>query len=217
MTIIQNPAISFGDYVTTEDILVAVRTTIQTWSATYLAEMSRHSQQNPSIEWEQLQDFNSFPSALDISQFVEEQLPSCIIVVPGVSNKPRKQGNGLYTAELDVSIGVAVSSQDTESTRKLASLYGAAVRQILLQKSSLGGIASGVTWNKEEYTGNFIRPNDQRSLAIGELDFTFTIDNFANDSNGPLTALAPETAPTGWPVVEYPAMTITEAQPGQEP
>jgi hypothetical protein len=216
VTIVQDPAISFGSYVTTNDVLVAVRTTIQTWSATYLAEMARHDQQNPSIEWEALPDFNSFPSSLDISEFVEEQLPTCIIVVPGVPSKPRKQGNGRYTADLDVAIGVAVSSQGTETTRKLASLYGAAVRQILLQKSSLGGIASGVTWNKEQYTGNFIRPADQRTLAIGELEFTFTIDNFASALGGPLTPLSNGNPPTGWPVVEYPSMTVTASQPGQE-
>jgi hypothetical protein len=217
MTITQIPSISFGPYVTTNDVLNAVRTTIQTWSATYLAEMSRHDQQNPSIEFEVLPDFNSFPSALDLSEFVEEQMPSCIIVVPGVPSKPHRQGNGFYTAELDVGIGVAVSGQDTETTRKLASLYGAAVRQIILQNSSLGGVTAGVVWTKEEYTGGFIRPTDQRTLAIGELEFTFTIDNFANDSNGPLTPLSNANPPTGWPVVEFPSMTVTESQPGQEP
>lgn len=216
MSIIQNPYISFGDYVTTNDVLAAVRSTIQKWSATYLAEMARHDRQNPSLQFEALPDFASFPSALDISEFVEEQLPSCIIVVPGVPTKPRRQGNGLYTADLGVGIGVAVSGQDTERTRQLASLYGSAVRQILLQHSSLGGIASGMVWTKEEYTGSFIRPTDQRTLAIGDLSFIFTIDNFANDSNGPLTPLSNDNPPSGWPVVEYPAMTITESQPGQE-
>lgn len=213
MTIIQNPEISFGQYITVTDVLVAVRTTIQTWSATYLAEMTRHDQQNPSIQFEALPDFASFPSSLDLSEFVENQLPSCIIVVPGIPSKPHRYGNGLYTVELNVGIGVAVSGQDVETTRKLATLYGAAVRQILLQKSDLGGIASGVVWIKEEYTGTFVRPTDQRTLAVGELEFTFTVDNFANVSSGPLTPLANNNPPTGFPVVEFPSMTVKATQP----
>lgn len=216
MSITQIPEISFGPYTTTSDVVTSIRTLVQTWSATYLAEMARHDQQNPALQFEDLQDFASFPSSLDISEYQEEQLPSCIIVVPGIATKPRKGGDGIYEAELDVSIGVAVSSQDRERTRTLASLYTAAVRQIILQNPSLGGIASGAVWTKEVYTGNFIRPTDSRTLAIGELDFTFTIDNFANEYSGPVTPLANDNPPTGFPVVEYPSMTIATAQVGQE-
>jgi hypothetical protein len=216
MSILQISQISFGPYVTTMDVIVAVRSTIQKWSATYLAEMSRHDQQDPSIQWEELPDFASWPSSLDISEFVEEQMPSCIIVVPSIAS-PRKGGDGIFEAQLDVSIGVAVTSQDTERTRTLASLYTTAVRQIILQNPSLGGISSDVKWTREVYTGNFIRPNDERTLAIGELDFTFTIDNFANEYSGPITPLANDNPPVGFPVVEFPSMTVTEVPVGQEP
>jgi hypothetical protein len=218
MTIItQDPAISFGVYVTGSDILVAVRETIQKWSYTYLAEMARHDGQNPALISGLFPDFASFPSSLDISSRLDEQqMPACVIVVPGIPLKPYRHGNGKLDAGFDVGIGIAVTGQDVETTRKLAQLYGAAVRLLILQQGDLGGLATGVAWNKESYTGTFVHPDDQRTLAIGELEFTFSVDNVADDSQGPTTPLAPSNPPTGWPVVEYPSMTVTGSEPGQE-
>jgi hypothetical protein len=217
MTMTLPLSISFGHYVTAADVSKAVQATIELWSATYLAEMSRHDGQDPLTDPSAVfPDFASYPDSLDLSRFPEEQLPACILVVPGITETPRKAGGGKVSAVWKVGIGVAVTSQDKPTTIKLAQLYTSAVRMIILQNPSLGGFATGVTWLREEYTGNIIRADDTRTLAIGVLDFNVTVDANVDADQGPVVPILNNEPPTGWATVETPSITITGDAVGTE-
>jgi hypothetical protein len=195
-------AISFGNVITGDDVLTAVQSTIDNWIGTYLALMARHVEQDPTTEGGVLPSFKSYPASLDISRFPEDQLPACIIVVPSITDAPEKKGNGSYIANFQVGIGVAVSAPTRARTLKLAQLYAAAVRLLIIQKRSLGGFAMGVTWTREEYTGNILRSDDMRTMAIGVLEFTVQVDNVANNSQGPEVPIPNNAEPTGWATIE---------------
>jgi len=209
-------AISFGDYITATDVSNAVQSTISYWSETYLAEMARHDGQDPTTELGFLPDFASYPDSLDLSRFPEEQLPACILVVPGVSLQPEKRGGGKISALWKVAIGVAVTGQDKPTTIKLAQLYTTAVRMIILQHPSLGGFATGVMWNREEFTGNIIRADDARTLAVGVLDFNVSVDGNVDVNQGPVEPIPNNEPPTGWTTVETPSITLTGNAVGTE-
>jgi hypothetical protein len=216
MTMTLPLSISFGNYVTAKDVRDAVQSTIELWSTTYLAEMARHDGQDPTQPGGVLPDFASYPDSLDLSRFPEEQLPACILVVPGTIATPQKRGSGKISVVWKVGIGLAVTGQDKPTTIKLAQLYTTAVRMIILQNPSLGGFATGVTWMREEFTGNIIRADDARTLAIGVLDFSVTVDANVDVSQGPVEPIPNNEPPTGWATVETPSITITGDAVGTE-
>jgi hypothetical protein len=209
-------SIAFGNYVTAKDVSDAVQSTIELWIHTYLAEMARHDGQDPTTSGGILPDFASYPDSLDLSRFPEEQLPACILVVPGIMEVPKKHGGGKISATWKVGIGCAVTGQDKPTTIKLAQLYTTAVRMIILQNPSLGHFATGVMWIREEFTGNIIRADDSRTLAIGVLDFNVTVDANVDVSQGPVEPIPNNEPPTGWATVESPSIAIIGDAVGTE-
>jgi hypothetical protein len=95
-------------------------------------------------------------------------------------------------------------------------LYATAVRLIILQKSSLGNFATGVQWLREEYTGNILRSDDLRTMAIGVLEFTVSVDSVADESQGPVVAISDNEPVLGWDTVETPSITLTGDTTEQE-
>ena len=206
-------SISFGGYITAAYVRNAVQNTIAYWSHTYLAEMARHDGQDPMTPGGMLPDFASYPDSLDLSKFPEEQLPACVLVVPGIKNVPEKTGRGALRATWIVGIGICVTGQNKSDTIKLAQLYTTAVRLLILQNRSLGNFATGVEWMREEFTGSLVHANDARTLAIGTLEFAVGTDSVADVSQGPLTPIPDNEPVTGWPTVLNPSVTITGSSP----
>lgn len=213
--------ISFGNIVTATDVRNAVKDTIQHWSDTYLAFLARHDNQDPTTTGGLLPNFASYPDSLDTSRFPEEQLPACVLVVPGITTAPTKHGSGKITANFTVGIAVCVTGQDKSTTIKNAQLYTAAVRLILLQNRSLKGLgstpfANGVVWMREDYTGNLVRSDDTRTMMAGLLEFVVNVDSVADVSQGPIAPIPNNEPPTGWATVGSPIITITADVIGTE-
>lgn len=195
-------AIEFGPIIHAGQVSDAVQETIEYWISTYLAEMARR---DPGTEaGSTLPPFRSYPISLDTERFAEEQLPACVIVVPGIVGTPIKRGNGSFIAEWAVGLGIGVTGQSKARTARLAQLYTVAVRSILLQKHSLSGsgdvpFADGVTWDMEHYMA-VDRSQDARTMVIGMLQFHVMVSNAASGFGGPTVPLNGE-PPTGWPTV----------------
>ena len=209
-------AISFGPVVTATDVRNAVQSTIELWIGTYLALMSRHDGQDPTTPDGVLPSFLSYPDALDVSRFAEDQIPACILVVPGITDTPKKKGDGTISANFEVGIGCAVTGQSRALTLKLAQLYTAAVRLIILQNRSLGDFATGVVWTREEYTSSVLRSDDLRTMAIGVLEFVVNVDNVADVSQGPLVPIPNNEMPTGWATIGSTDIILTGDVVGTE-
>lgn len=175
----------FDNIVTGKMVRVAMREHLQLWFPTYLAEVARVDGRDPAA----LPLFRSFPSLLDMpdGKFVEEQMPSCVIVAPGLIDVPDKH-SGAWRARWSVNVGAVLVGQNTENTFELVELYVAAVRAAVLQNPGLGGIAEGVDWLGERYDDI---PNDMgRTLGAGTVQFAVEVPEAVNAAAGPDEPLA---------------------------
>lgn len=170
----------FGPIVTGKQVRRAMRDHLQLWFPTYLAEIARGDGRDAST----LPVFRSWVSALDMpdGKFEEHQMPSCVIVAPGLLLEPEKRG-GLTIATWAVSVGCVVSGQDRENTFDLAELYAGAVRAAVVQHQTLGGFATATDWLGERYDDI---PNDMlRTLAAGSVQFAVEVQGAVMPGEGP--------------------------------
>lgn len=170
----------FGPIVTGMHVRRAMRQHLQRWFPTYIAEIARLHGKDPAT----MPLFKSWVSALDMpgGKYEEHQMPSCIIVAPGLLGEPVKRG-GLSIATWGVSVGCVVSGQDRENTFDLSELYAAAVRGCVVQHSSLGGFATATDWIGERYDDI---PNDMlRTLAAGTVQFAVEVQGAIMPGEGP--------------------------------
>lgn len=181
----------FGPIITGKNVRLAMRDHLKLWMYTYLAEVGR----GDGRAGQDLPRPRSWVSSLDLQdgKFSEDQMPSCVIVAPGMVEEPRKQG-GLYICRWAVAVGFVVSGQDRENTFDLSELYAAAGRAAVLQHPSLGGFASGTDWIGERYDDI---PNEmQRTLASGTVQFVVEIQGALMPGEGPDSPLVdPATDP----------------------
>lgn len=175
----------FGPIVSGTKVRHAMRSHLQLWFPTYLAEVARLEGLDPS----KLPNFKSWVSALDLpgGKYAENQMPSCVIVAPGLATEPERLG-GSHVATWALSVGCVVSGQDREGTFKLAEMYAAAVRASVVQNSSLGGFATATDWLGERYDEV---PNEMlRTLAAGSVQFAVEVQRTIDPMGGPDEPLA---------------------------
>lgn len=175
----------FGPIVTGKHVRTAMRAHLQAWLPSYVAEVGREDGRLGS----DLPLPRSYVSALDLvnGKFTEDQMPSCVIVAPGLITEPVKRG-GAFITTWAVSVGCVVSGQDRENTFDLSELYAAAVRAAVLQHPSLGGFATAIDWLGERYDDI---PNEmQRTLAAGTVQFSVEVQDALRLGYGPDAPLA---------------------------
>jgi hypothetical protein len=140
------------------------------------------------------------------TKFPEDQLPTIIVVSPGLDGEPKKGGDGTYRAKWVMHVGCVVSTSDLMETNVVSKIMGAAIRAAMTQHASLGGVACGMDWYDESYDP---LPDDDttRSLGAAALSFRIEVDNVVNWQKGPDTLYIPdpdaETPPgSDWPEAE---------------
>lgn len=191
----------FGNLVTGDDVDQAVTNTLLTWGDTYLNRMCRKIGQPEG--W--LPSPGSYVHTNDPHYFPEDQPPVCVIAVPGTTEQPMQDGGRYYRAKWLVHLVLFVSANDTEATERLAKWYGAAFRELLLQKRSLGGFAQGIAWHEEVY-GTRVSDRDQRTLGSCELRFSVDVRDVVKTLGGP-TSPTP-TEPGDWPTAKHVLITF---------
>lgn len=191
----------FGQVLTRSNLEDAVVALLRKWMDTYLAEVERQN----GIPVRTLPRPRSIERRNAFEHWVEEQLPSLVVVSPGTVGPPRKRGGGSYVAEWAVGIAAIAGGKDANSTRDLVDLYTAAVRMLILQRPSLEGFAIGATWEDEHYDD--IADSDVgRTMASGQVVFQITVEDLVFANAGPITpddppTTPPDTSPT-WPIVD---------------
>lgn len=185
----------FGPLVTGKQVRAAVKTHLQAWFPSYLAEVARADGRDPA----DVPLFRSWASALDMpdGRYVEEQMPGCVIVAPGLIEEPIKH-SGIYTVRWGLNIGAVVSGQNKENTFDLSELYAAAIRGCIVQNSALGGFATACDWLGERY--DEIPNAMERTLAAGTVQFSLEVQGAIDAREGPyapLTDPIPDPGPRG--------------------
>lgn len=191
----------FGQLLTRGDLEDHVVDLLKKWMDTYLAEVER--QNGKAVR--SLPRPRSIVRRNAFEHWVEEQLPTLIVVSPGTVGPPRKRGNGSYEVDWTLGIAAIASGKDSDNTRDLVDLYATAVRALIIQRPSLEGFAIGVVWEDEHYDD--ISDSDVgRTMASGQVVFRVTVENVVFAQAGPITPDTPpdpppDTSPV-WPIVE---------------
>ena len=197
----------FGQIISANELETAVIDTLNSWFKTYARELE--------IQLDLPQDAlpmpRSFITVDKIDRGNKDQLPSIVVVSPGLAGKaPKQEGDGTFTANFSVGVGIFVSGRDDVSTKNLVRWYASIVRAIMLQKQSLGGFTSGgVTWLDESYDDNF-QVTDNLTVGAGELVFDISVVGVVNRVGGPPYPIPPD--PDTQPGSQWPTANTVEAE-----
>lgn len=184
----------FEPIFTATQLEVAAMQTLSTWMPTYLQEIELQLNRTrgeipPPAEYSTRNEFTSFP---------EDKMPLCVVVSPGLSDPPTKEGDGTYSGWWALGVGFATVARDADASNFLAKVYGAAARAILLQNSSLGGISQGTEWIDESY--DELVTEDDRVVRACYLIFRFNVWNVVTKNAGPPPPADPAAQPgSNWP------------------
>jgi len=172
---------------------------VAAWMPVYLRELEI---QREFPDDQHLPEIRSFTTFSRLDRFDEQQIPGVVVFSPGLAGAPTMEGDGSYTAIWNVGVSVFVSAPTIAATNRLAKLYTAALRAIMVQKQSLGGFANHVRWMDERYDDMFL-PEDERTISSGTGLFEVAVTDVINKRGGPRT----------YPFAEPPDPT---AQPGSQ-
>lgn len=170
----------FGPLVTGSQVEAAALNTLKLWAPEYLAWVARETGRDP----DSLTLPRSWVTSVDTDRWPEEQLPSVMLISTGLTGEPSRDGKGRYTAHFAIGLAVVVSARDRATTDELAKLYTAALRAILLQHQSLGGLAQAVEWVDERYDA-LPDGKSRRQLAAGQVVFRVQVSNVISGKTGP--------------------------------
>lgn len=179
----------------------AATTTLKLWMDTYLTEIELQADRdNP------LPRPRSWTVVQKVTQFKEDQLPTVMLLSEGLDGTPRREAGGVYRATWKLTVVVVVSARDVEAANRLNKLYGAAVRALLVQKPSLGGVVESTVWVGETYD---VIPNEKRRmLAASQNDFLVEVGDVLTADAGPLAPDEPPEHPGEWPTVDEGQATV---------
>lgn len=189
----------YGPIVDRDTIEETVMAFIQLWIDTYLAEVERMK----GMSIRHLPRPRSYSAVNRFERWTQDQLPAIIVVSPGLTKPPVKNGAAVYRGKWALGIGIVVGARDQETNRSVVGLYAAAIRMLFTHKPSVGGFALGCTWLDEKYTDS---PEDYRqSTAAGQVLFELEVDAVVQGLQGPATIDPPPADPVPdpgqWPEV----------------
>ena len=211
----------FGNVVIADDLENAVINTLEQWFPVYVREIEIKSPAAPdprNIPLDSLPLPRSYLTADKVDREATDQLPSIVVVSPGLSGKnaPKQEGDGTFRVPFSIAIGIFASSNNRSDTKRLVRLYTAICRTIMLQKQKLGGFADGTTWLDESYDPNF-NFVDTETIGAGSVVFEVWVANVVNRYGGPATYGGPPPAPdpvnqpgSTWPEVLTTTATVKE-------
>jgi len=200
---------SFGHIFDADLLEDAVRNQLKLWLPTYLLELELQRGLAPNS----LERPRSFLVAEEVDREMGDQLPSVIVVSPGLVDRPILEGGSLYRARWHVAAGVMVEAGGADpraATKRMMRRYQAAVRACLLQKRGVlpyvdedSPQVSDVAWVDESYDRLDFEAG--QTIAAGESVFEFEITHVTNRNGGPAFPAVPDPpAQVGadWPTVQ---------------
>lgn len=172
---------TFGAILSFDDVEDWFEGLLQDWQETYLAELERRKGITPHSlplikSWNRFNDVQA--------RWPENSLPAVVIAAPGLAGPPIKEGNGLYTADVIVSVAIVAMARDKAAAREVVKLYASAFRAAVVQHPDLGGHAETTIWLNEHYD-TLVDPEDERTLNGAVLDFQVSVRGFAQTKIGP--------------------------------
>jgi hypothetical protein len=142
-----------------------------------------------------------------------------IIVVVEPNGEPTRFGSGDYSQDFDMQVGVQVYGQSEDLARMFADLYGAAVRECIVQNGTLGGLATWSRW-ADGPTDELIDKDDATDAVVIQSTVTFSVsvDSVVNDQAGTASSSGADTldspdpsqVPPSTPDAQTVTITVTD-------
>jgi hypothetical protein len=184
----------FGNILTASRIEENAIQTLVTWVPTYLREVERQL----GVEIGSTPVPEHFSNRNSFDYLPGEKYPKVVAISPGLANRPEANGGGQYRALWRLGIGTVLAAQDEVVANLWAKTYGAAIRKIFIDKQSLGGIATAIRWEDEEYPDLPIAVQNQLFKAAA-VYFTVDCEDVATKWSGPTS---PDEEPYAYGIVE---------------
>lgn len=181
------------------------------WFPDYLRESERHHTSTIG----RVQMPNTIRRTAGLSKAPEDPLPAILIAAPGLADTgPQKQADRTFTGPWAMAWHAIVHGRDEDDSDLMASVYGLAIRQMLLQQSGDWTSATGydgpplevnsVLYVDEGYDA--LPASRRRTLVVATVTFTIVFRQTATSLGGPSD---PSTDPTQDPG-PYPEVLTTE-------
>jgi hypothetical protein len=178
----------FGFSIDANQLAQAVQKTIEDFIEDYLAEAERQRDLDPKT----IPVFKTYSQVNEFRNWADDETPVCVIVSPGLNGKPLRKGRGEYMGNFTLGVAAIVQANQRENTNKLSRVYGAVIRQLLLQQAGMGGLVTGITWEDEKY--NDVPESEDRAQASAQVLFTVEVPGIVDSSKG---IIAPSEDPYG--------------------
>lgn len=153
---------------------------ISGWLPTYLAEVERQNDLAPGT----LARPEFYGTSVVGDLHPGEKLPAIIVVSPGTEGEPAQEQGATWAAWYQATVVALVQAPAETNVRALAGMYAAAIRGVVMQHGSIGGVADGVKWMGEEYQGE---PAADRNRTRGAvlIHFRVKVTNIVDGQGGP--------------------------------
>lgn len=169
----------FGRLYSSGSLVDDVKTMLQKWFTTYLREVERQK----FLPVGGLSVPTNYTSRNKYEAIPGEELPKCVVIVPGLIGTPQKAGTKQYRATWRLGVGVACAAQTEADADDAAKAYGAAVRGMVIQKQGEFG-GTNTIWLDEAYDDLPIRDQIKQSRAVA-MWFSVDIENIVTRKLGP--------------------------------
>lgn len=170
----------FGPMFAPHTLVVEAQDLLEKYFPPYLRELELRN----GFEQNTLKAPQNYTQRNNFTNLPGEELPKCVVLSPGIAGPANKDGSGMYRGVWRLGVGVAIAGKTEEEAYTLSSIYGAAVRSILLDHQNINGVASGVTYVDENYDDLPTSTEIQKLRAVS-VWFAVNIDNVAKRSAGP--------------------------------
>lgn len=167
---------AYGQLVTGADIENAMLEHLKAFETTALAQAEVATGRDPRT----LARVGKWLGSNEFEAWADAHPPAVIVVSPGLTGPPRKNGDGTYRATWSLMVAITVIGQDRANANELAKAYAAGFRMVVVQKPSLGlPDVRGTSWLDEGYD-DIPTAEAGRTMAAARLVFEVEVDNVVN-------------------------------------
>lgn len=172
-----------GAVVSAFEVEYALAATVRRWMPAYLAEAAKQRGLSDALP-----SLRAIVTSTDSDRFSEEQLPALIVSCLRTEERPDVRATGMYSARWRVDCQVVCSARGNRQARRLAQIYAATIRALLIQRAAQEEtgvqMLSGPDWRGESYRSR--RAQDERTIAEATVELLVHVAAVTWRFGGPL-------------------------------
>jgi hypothetical protein len=190
-----------GPIISPDVVRDALVSYLRLWLPTYLCEIDEQRGLERGITaWPR-----SWQIVPNVDNTLEGQIPAMLVICPGITKPPIKEGDGTYRATYTVGVAALVKGATQIQASDTAGRYGGAIATAVMQEPGrIDEHVHGVTWEGDTY--NDIPAESTRSLSSVTVHFAIEFRKVLSVRNGP-----------SMPIIQPDPYEVPNAEPRTEP